>query len=242
MPTLFWMKESGNLAAIACVARQPVPCEGTSRHQGMVVENQRSGLPPLLLVGLVDGEALLELGRAVDLAGDQQRAIEQERAPSLLDDLEQQPGSPELLRGLTDHPADRGGRSVTIPLCQPQERETRLWLPPAPARLPIHLLGRDELSQQAMKLTLPLEGSAAIELIPHPRAKRSPACRASSSALCHAPPSSMISARCTRHTPVWATMSDCRSHHRANASVHSRARRSSYTLRQNAMCCNSPNL
>jgi hypothetical protein len=29
VPTLFWMNASGNRAAIACVARQPVQCEGT---------------------------------------------------------------------------------------------------------------------------------------------------------------------------------------------------------------------
>ena len=40
-------------------------------------------------------------------------------------------------------------------------------------------------------------------------------------------PSSRISARCTRQTPVCATMSGCSSHQRVRASVHSRARRSS---------------
>jgi hypothetical protein len=33
--------------------------------------------------------------------------------------------------------------------------------------------------------------------------------------------------------PVWATMSGCWSHQRVSAPVHSRARRSSYTLCQN---------
>ena len=47
-----------------------------------------SGCQRAVAVGLVDGEALLELGRAVDLAGDQQRAVEQERGLLLLDDLE----------------------------------------------------------------------------------------------------------------------------------------------------------
>ena len=45
-----------------------------AHHEGLVVEDQRVGLPVRVAVGLVDGEALLEVRRAVDLAGD--------RAPS----------------------------------------------------------------------------------------------------------------------------------------------------------------
>ena len=43
------------------------------RHQRLVVEDQRVGLPVAVAVGLEQRVALLELGRAVDLAGDQQR-------------------------------------------------------------------------------------------------------------------------------------------------------------------------
>jgi hypothetical protein len=53
--------------------------------------------------------------------------------------------------------------------------------------------------------------------------------RASPSAFRHAPCSSMISARCTRHRPLKATMSGCSSHHCVSASVHSWARRSADT-------------
>jgi hypothetical protein len=58
------------------------------RDKGLVVESARVRLPPSLPVGLVEGEALLELGRAVDLAGDQERAVEEKRGPAFLDDLE----------------------------------------------------------------------------------------------------------------------------------------------------------
>ena len=58
------------------------------RDQRLVVEDQRVGLPAAVAVGLETAGPLLELGRAVDLAGDQQRAVEQERRLPLLDDLE----------------------------------------------------------------------------------------------------------------------------------------------------------
>ena len=58
------------------------------RHEGLVVEDQRVGMPLRVSEGLVDGEALLELRAAVDLAGDQHRAVEEERGLLLLDDLE----------------------------------------------------------------------------------------------------------------------------------------------------------
>ena len=58
------------------------------RHEGLVVEDQGIGLPASVPVGLVDREALFELGRAVDLARDQERAVEEERGLAVLHDLE----------------------------------------------------------------------------------------------------------------------------------------------------------
>ncbi len=56
--------------------------------QRLVVEDQRVGLPVAVAVGLEQRVSALELGRAVDLAGDEQRAVEQERRLPLLDDVE----------------------------------------------------------------------------------------------------------------------------------------------------------
>ena len=58
------------------------------RHERLVVEDQRVGLPLAIPVGLVPGKAALELRGPVDLAGHQQRAVEQEGGLALLDDLE----------------------------------------------------------------------------------------------------------------------------------------------------------
>jgi hypothetical protein len=58
------------------------------RHEGLIVEDQRVGLPPAMPVGLVPRKAALELRGPVDLAGHQQRALEQEGGLALLDDLE----------------------------------------------------------------------------------------------------------------------------------------------------------
>jgi len=46
--------------------------------EGLVVDDQRVGLPAPVAPGLVEGHALFELGRAVDLTGDQHAAVQQE--------------------------------------------------------------------------------------------------------------------------------------------------------------------
>ena len=61
-------------------------------------------------------------------------------------------------------------------------------------------------SPQAMDLPLLVEGLGGGRLVLHLRATLASRC-ASSSASRHAPCSSMISARCSRHRPVKATMS-----------------------------------
>ena len=66
-------------------------------HERLVVEDQRVGLPGSVPVRLVDGEPALELGRAVDLTGDQQRPVEQERRLLLLDDVKAGPWRAPLL-------------------------------------------------------------------------------------------------------------------------------------------------
>ena len=98
VPTLLWMKASGNRRAMAWVAFQPVQCVGTITgmaaareddqspardvgDQGLVVEDQRIRLPGSAPPGLVDREAPLEAGGAVDLAGDEHRVVEEERRP-----------------------------------------------------------------------------------------------------------------------------------------------------------------
>jgi hypothetical protein len=44
----------------------------------LVVDDQRVGLPATVALGLVERHALFELGRAVDLAGDEHAAVQQE--------------------------------------------------------------------------------------------------------------------------------------------------------------------
>ena len=68
------------------------------RHERLIVEDQRVRLPGSTPVRLVDGEPALELGRAVDLAGDEQRSVEQERRLLLLDDVEAGPLEGALAR------------------------------------------------------------------------------------------------------------------------------------------------
>jgi hypothetical protein len=55
---------------------------------GLVVEDQRVGLPPARPLCLVEREAGLEIAGAVHLAGDQHAASEQEGGPAVLDHLE----------------------------------------------------------------------------------------------------------------------------------------------------------
>src|SRR3954453_19564187 len=54
----------------------------------LVVENQGVGLPASVPVRLGAGEAALEIGGAVNLTGDEQRPVEQERRLLLFDDFE----------------------------------------------------------------------------------------------------------------------------------------------------------
>ncbi len=68
----------------------------------------------------------------------------------------QQPGAPGGLGRLAQQPADRRGRRRAIPLRQPQQRQARLRLVAAAARLAVRLLGRAELALQALDLPLPV--------------------------------------------------------------------------------------
>jgi hypothetical protein len=45
-------------------------------HERLVVEYQRVRLPAPGALGLVEGQALFELGRAVDLTGDEHAAVQ----------------------------------------------------------------------------------------------------------------------------------------------------------------------
>jgi hypothetical protein len=58
------------------------------RDQRLVVEDQRVRLPAPVPVRLVRRHSVFELGRAVDLAGHQERAVEQERRLLALDHVE----------------------------------------------------------------------------------------------------------------------------------------------------------
>ena len=56
-------------------------------HERLIVEDQRVGLPAAAVQCLVSSKPVSNSRRAVDLAGDQCRAVEQERRLALLDDL-----------------------------------------------------------------------------------------------------------------------------------------------------------
>ena len=62
------------------------------------------------------------------------------------------------LDGLGQDPADRGLRDIRLALGQPQQGQARLRLPPAPARLPVRLLGRAEIAEHPVDLSLPVTG------------------------------------------------------------------------------------
>jgi hypothetical protein len=64
---------------MAAAGQHYEPLAADVRDQRLIVEDQRIGLPPLAAKGLMDGEAALEVRGPVDFAGDQQRAVEQER-------------------------------------------------------------------------------------------------------------------------------------------------------------------
>src|SRR5688500_4030303 len=93
--------------------------KAVAAHAGderLVVEDQRIRLPALDPVGLVTREAALELGGAVDFAGDVQRALQQKRRLAVLDDVE--PGA--LQRALAgrrqlDRLAPREGHPPAAP-------------------------------------------------------------------------------------------------------------------------------
>jgi hypothetical protein len=72
---------------VATAAEHEEAAVAHTRHERLVVEDQRIGLPASA-VHLMSLEAGLELGRTVDLAGDQHGAVEQERRLLLFDDLE----------------------------------------------------------------------------------------------------------------------------------------------------------
>ena len=66
---------------------------------------------------------------------------------------------------LAGDPADRGGRGVDVSLGQPQQGQTRLRFPTAPARLPVGLLGGGEVSPKTMDVRLPVDGFGSPGLV-----------------------------------------------------------------------------
>jgi hypothetical protein len=72
VPTLFWMNASGNRAAMAWMARQPVQCDETApahvRDERLVVEDQRVGLPLPVPVRLMVVWRELEPAHVLDQA------------------------------------------------------------------------------------------------------------------------------------------------------------------------------
>jgi len=53
----------------------------------LVVPDHRIGFPSLRRTDIVDREALLKLGHALDLTGDEDGVVQQQRLASLLDEL-----------------------------------------------------------------------------------------------------------------------------------------------------------
>ena len=131
--------------------------------------------------------------------------------------------------GLPEDPADGARGLVDPPLSQPQQGQAGLRLASARGR-PAGRPPPPRRTRRAAGAIPPAcnaqsrgpAGSAG-------RASRSQARCASTTASDHAPPSSISSARCTRHCPRYSTSSGCESHQRLSAAVHSRARRTSNT-------------
>ena len=77
-------------AGVSAAAQNDEAAVAQAEHERLVVEDQRIRLPAAVAVGLVALEAGLELGRPIDLAGDQRRSVEEEGWLPLLDDREAQ--------------------------------------------------------------------------------------------------------------------------------------------------------
>ena len=136
----------------------------------------------------------------------------------------QEPGASQRIAGRVRQPADRRTRGVGASLRQPQECESWLWLASQFARGAICVLSLLKLAAQSMDLSLLIErgsGRSAIGAL-GPLTSAASFGQASGQAPC----SCMISARCTRHIPVNATISGCCLPTLENAAVHSRARSS----------------
>jgi hypothetical protein len=74
-------------AGVAARGEYDKALAGHVRDQRLVIQDQRVGLPLPVTAGLRDRKAAPEAQRAVDLAGNQQRPVQQKRGLLLLDDL-----------------------------------------------------------------------------------------------------------------------------------------------------------
>ena len=63
----------------------------------------------------------------------------------------------QRLRGLPESPPDRCGRRLGVSLGKPQERKTRLRLPPEAVRFSKRLLGCDEVALETQDLPLQVQ-------------------------------------------------------------------------------------
>ena len=103
--------------------------------------------------------------------------------------------------------------ALAVALSQAQQGKAGLRLPPAPARLPVRRLGAAKLALQEVDLAPPVGRLAGDPLVQDalgvaPRLGGPPAIASD-----QLPARVMVSARCTRQRPMYATMSDWRSHH-----------------------------
>src|SRR6188472_4335075 len=74
---------------VAAAGENDEPAPADFGDDRLVIEDQRVALPAAGSLGLMGGRGpALEAGRPIDLAGDEQRAVEQERRLLALDDLE----------------------------------------------------------------------------------------------------------------------------------------------------------
>ena len=109
-PTTAWMRslagepphvaQDVDDAGVPAAGQDDEAASAHPRHERLVVEDQRVGLPRAVPMRLVPGEPAFEARAAVHLAGHEQRPVEEERRLSLLHDLE--------ARALQGAPARRG--------------------------------------------------------------------------------------------------------------------------------------
>ena len=121
-------------------------------------------------------------------------------------------------------PADRRRRIVMSALRQTQQRQARVRRPPGFSRPAITGFSLVRARRATGEARRPGRGRHRTPADPAVRDSRSHASSASLSASGHTPWSDVTSARCTRHSPRYGTMSGCDSHQRVSACVHSRAR------------------